>query len=80
MEFDMSRTRGIDSDPVQQAMIAALGGFAKVTDSSIIAEGVGNWPRTRLPAQTACRLCPGLPSRPTRAIGTSIAVAFYRDV
>ncbi|WP_453973064.1 sensor domain-containing phosphodiesterase [Amorphus sp. MBR-141] len=40
IKFDLSLTRGIDTDPVRQAMIAALVGFAKETGSSIIAEGV----------------------------------------
>lgn len=40
IKFDMSLTRGIDTDPVRQAMIGALVGFAAETGSSIIAEGV----------------------------------------
>ncbi|MGX1101558.1 sensor domain-containing phosphodiesterase [Amorphus sp. MBR-141] len=40
IKFDMSLTRAIDTDPVRQAMIDALVGFAARTGSAIIAEGV----------------------------------------
>jgi len=40
IKFDISLTRGIDTDPVRQALIGALVGFTDKTGSSIIAEGV----------------------------------------
>ena len=40
MKRDLSLTRGIESDPVKQALIAALVGFAARVGAHVIAEGV----------------------------------------
>lgn len=40
IKFDMSLTRGIDTDLVRQALVGALVGFSHETDSTIVAEGV----------------------------------------
>lgn len=40
IKFDISITRGVDSDPMRRAMAAALGEFARHTGTDIVAEGV----------------------------------------
>jgi EAL domain-containing protein (putative c-di-GMP-specific phosphodiesterase class I) len=40
IKFDISLTRGVDTDPVRQAMAAALSEFAQRTRTSVVAEGV----------------------------------------
>lgn len=40
LKFDMSLTRDVDRDPMRQALIVALAGFAQKTGSRIVAEGV----------------------------------------
>jgi len=40
IKFDISITRGVDSDPMRRAMAAALAEFARHTGTKIVAEGI----------------------------------------
>jgi EAL domain-containing protein (putative c-di-GMP-specific phosphodiesterase class I)/FixJ family two-component response regulator len=40
IKLDITLTRGIESDPVRQALVVALVSFAKQIDASVIAEGI----------------------------------------
>lgn len=40
IKFDISITRGVDTDPMRRAMAAALAEFARHTDTKIVAEGI----------------------------------------
>lgn len=40
IKFDISITRGIDTDPMRRALAAALSEFARHTETAIVAEGV----------------------------------------
>src|SRR5690606_4315865 len=40
IKFDISITRGVDTDPMRRALAAALGEFGRHTSTEIVAEGV----------------------------------------
>lgn len=40
LKLDTCLTRGIDADPVRQALVAAMVGFAGATGSIVVAEGI----------------------------------------